>query len=92
MATVMSSPTTGSAQFQPMRDAAGAEQDGQAGEAVGAGVQPVGDQGGGADPPADADAVAGDDLVASESDDRGGGDGPEVGDRAAGGCSRSIAS
>ena len=68
MATVMSSPTTGSAQCQPERDAAGAEQDGEAGEAVGAGVQPVGDQGGRADPPPDADPVAGDDLVAGEPD------------------------
>ena len=67
------------------RDAAGAEQHGEAGEAVGAGVQSVGDQGGGADLAADADAVAGDDLVADEPDDGGAGDGPEVGDRAAGG-------
>ena len=60
------------------RDAAGAEQHGQAGEAVGAGVQPVGDQRGRADPPPDADAVAGHDLVAGEPDDRRGGDRPQV--------------
>jgi hypothetical protein len=44
----------------------GADQDGQAGEPVGAGVQPIGDQGGAADAPADPDAIAGHDLVARE--------------------------
>jgi hypothetical protein len=43
-------------------------------------VQAVGDQGGGADAPADGDAVAGDEFVSGEPDQRGDRDGPEVPD------------
>ena len=88
----MTSPTTGSAQRQPERDAAGAEQHGEAGEAVGAGVQSVGDQGGRADPAPDPDAVARDELVAGEADHGRGGDRPQVASPVAGCSSRSIAS
>jgi len=64
----------------PEGDTAGAEQDCEAGESVGAGMQPVGDQGGGADAAPDADAVAGHQFVAGEPDDGSSGDGPQVGD------------
>ena len=81
IATVMSSPMIGSASGKPERDTAGAEQHGQRGEAVGAGVQPVGDQRGRADPAADADAVERDEFVADEADEAGGGDPADVLDR-----------
>src|SRR5829696_8800986 len=61
-------------------NSAGAQQHGQAGEAVGAGVQAVGYQRGGADPAADPNAVAGHQLVAEKADQAGAGDGPQVGD------------
>src|SRR5207344_782186 len=59
-------------------DSADAEEDGEAGEAVGAGVQVVGDEGGGSDAAPDPDAVLGDDLVPGEADHGGGGDPPEI--------------
>ena len=59
-------------------DAGRADDDGQRGEAVGAGVQPVGDQGGGTDTTADPDAVERDEFVAGESDHTGGGDPTEM--------------
>ena len=80
----MSSPTTGSAQSQPSATPARAEQHGQRGEAVGAGVQPVGDQRRRADLAAGPDAVPGDQLVAREPDQRRGGDRDQVRDAAAG--------
>lgn len=76
----MTSPTIGSAARHPSAAPCGAEEDGERGEAVGAGVQSVGDEGGGADPAAGADAVAGHPFVADEADHRGGGDRPQVGD------------
>lgn len=45
------------------RHAVRPEEHRKAGEPVGAGVEAVGDEGGAADPPSDADALAGDDLV-----------------------------
>ena len=74
-------PDDGVGQREAQRDAAGAEEHGQRGESVGAGVQSVGDQGGRADLAADADAVDGDEFVADESDQPGGGDPAEVLDR-----------
>jgi hypothetical protein len=68
--------------LQAERRAPGAQQHGQRGVAVGAGVQPVGDQRGGADLPAHADPVAGHPLVAGEADQGGHGDRRHVGDRA----------
>jgi hypothetical protein len=59
--------------------------DGEAGEAVGAGVVPVGDEGGGADAGADPEAVAGGEFIAGEPDDSGGGDPGQVRGRRAGG-------
>src|ERR1700761_1449762 len=61
-------------------DAARAGQAGQGGEAVGAGVRPVGDEGARADLAAGADPVAGDPLVAEEPDQRGDGHGDQVSD------------
>jgi len=49
----------------------GGDDDGQAGEPVGAGVEPIGDEGGRADAAPDADAVAGDQFVAGEPDEPG---------------------
>ncbi len=57
------------------------EQHRQRGEPVGARVQPVGDQRGRADPAADADAVAGHQLVAREPGQRGRGHRDQGGDR-----------
>ena len=68
-------------QREAQRDAAGAEQHGQRGESVGAGVQAVGDQRGRADLAADADAVERDEFVADEADEPGRGDPAEVLDR-----------
>ena len=62
-------------------DTSGAEKHCQRGESVGAGVESVGDQGRRADPAADADAVDGDEFVADEADESGGGDPSEVFDR-----------
>src|ERR687898_2621802 len=50
-------------------DAGGAQDDNQRGEAVGAGVEPVGNQRGGSDAAADPDPVAGDEFIAGEADD-----------------------
>src|ERR1022692_476613 len=60
------------------RDATRAEQHGQGSQPVGAGVQPVGDQRRGADLAAGPDPVAGYQLVASEPDQRRGGDRDQV--------------
>jgi hypothetical protein len=68
MATVIARPTAGVGPVPAQRDPADAQQDGQRGEAVGAGMEPVSDQGGRADLPADPDPVAGDQLVAREAD------------------------
>ena len=62
------------------RDPARAQQHGQRGQSVGAGVQPVGDQRGRADLAAGADPVPGRELVARESGQRGGGDRDQVRD------------
>ena len=66
---------------EAQRDTAGAEQHGQRGESVGAGVQPVGDQRGRADAATDADAVERDEFVADEPDQTGRGDPADVFDR-----------
>ena len=71
MATVISSPTIGSANGNPSMTPIGTEHDGQGGEPVGACVQPVGDQGRGPDPGADPDPVDRDQLVAGEPDQPG---------------------
>ena len=55
-------------------DASGTGEHGQRGHAVGAGVQPVGDQGGRADAPTDPDAVLGHPLVPQEPQNGSGGD------------------
>ena len=60
------------------RDAERADDHGQRGEAVGAGVQPVGDQGGRSDAAADPDAVDRDEFVPGEADQPGGGDPAQV--------------
>ena len=52
----------------------GAEDHREAGEPVGAGVQPVGDQRGGSDPASGADPVLGDHLVTEEADHTGDGE------------------
>lgn len=62
------------------RGAARAEEDREGGEPVGTGVQPVGDQRGGADPAAGADPVAGHPLVPGEPGQRRRRDRPQVGD------------
>jgi hypothetical protein len=62
------------------RNAACAGQHGQGGQSVGAGVEPVRDQGGGADLPFGADPVPCDQLVAGEPEHGRGGHGGEVGD------------
>ena len=81
MATVMSRPTMGSASGKSECDTGGAEKHCQGGESVGAGVESVGDEGRRADPAADADAVDGDEFVADEADESGGGDPSDVFDR-----------
>ena len=80
MAMVMRRPMRGSASGNPAQHAEGAEDDGQRGEAVGAGVQAVGDERGGADASADADAVERDELVAGEPDQACGDEDADVGD------------
>ncbi len=60
------------------RYAAGAEQHGQAGESISAGMQAVSDEGGRADLPADSNPEAGDNLVADEADQPNAGHGTKV--------------
>ena len=74
----MSRPTTGSAHHQPRAAPPAPGQYGEAGEPVGTGVQAVGNQRRGADLMTDADAIAGDELVAEETGQGSSGDGPEV--------------
>ena len=74
-------PDDGVGEREAKRDTASTEQHGQRGEAVGAGVQAVGDQGGRADLAADADAVDRDEFVADEPDEPGRGDPADVLDR-----------
>ena len=64
----------GSAACEAGPDAEGSGDDGERGEAVGAGVVAVGDERGGSDARAFADAVERDELVAEEADDASGGD------------------
>ena len=58
--------------FEPGPGAERADDDGEGGESVGAGVMPVGLERGRADAPPDPDAVEGDELVPGEPDDAGG--------------------
>ena len=67
---MMASPTTGSARSIPRRHQR-ADHHRQRRQAVRTGVVPVGDQGRGADPRADADPVDRDPLVAGEPDQAG---------------------
>jgi len=66
----------GVGQREAEHDTHGAEDDGKGGEPVQAGVNTVGDEGGGADLLSDADAIDGDDFVACEADQSGEGDEP----------------
>ena len=78
MARAMSSPTIGSASGKPEPDADRAGEHREAGEAVDAGVLPVGDEGDAADAPTGADAELGDGLVAEEADEGGDGHRAEI--------------
>ena len=62
-------------------DSSGTQQHRQRREPVGAGVQPVGNEGRGADAASDPDAIHGDKLIADEADQSGGGDPADVVDR-----------
>ena len=90
---MMSKPTIGSANGKAGEHAQGAGDDGQRGEAVGAGVLAVGDQGRRSDPAPDADAINGNQLVAGETDEPGGDEYADIGHRlrarSAGGSTRS---
>ena len=77
---VMSDADEGVGEREPGEYAEGAEDDGQRGEAVGAGVQAVGDERRGADASSDADAVERDELVAGEPDQSCGDEDADVGD------------
>ena len=71
--TVMMRPTIGIRQRKAEPDADRAEHDRETGQPVHPGVIAVGDQRRALDLAADADAEDGDDLVAEEADDAGGG-------------------
>ena len=71
---MISRPTIGIGQREPERDTASAEQHRQRREAVGAGVQAVGNQCGRTDSAADPDPVERHQLVADEAHEAGGGD------------------
>ena len=69
-------PDDGIGQLPACGDATCTEHHRERGEPVGAGMEPVGDQGRRADATANADAVAGDKFVTDEAEDTGGGDRP----------------
>ena len=74
IAMVISRPTIGSASGKPSPHADRADDDGEAGEAIGAGMIAVRDQGRAVDLAADADAKHRDCFVAEKADDAGGGE------------------